>query len=299
MSSYDLKGKSAVVTGAGSGINYALTKYLLEAGCSVMMADIRLRPEAETLLSKYPRSGPVSAIFQPTDASLKAFGQVNIVCNGAGIYEAPSSTFWNSPGISPLAKDDPEGNPGVYQTFAVHTLGPIRLAQLAVDYWLEHREVQGSLFFIASAAAYHHSIHVPLYYASKAAILSFSTSLKHLRLATGIRVATLCPGIVRTPLLDSEYCRGLLLPTDVALTPEDCAAVAMQVLTGPQYGDGNAIEVILAGERDAPRVAVREIPLESLQPAPGLHLDGHHMKQEAEAFLMRLAQKGMRRYLEG
>lgn len=141
---YDVKGKVAIVTSAGSGINHALTNILLQNGCSVVMADLKLRPEAEATLAKYQHqpgdTDKPSAIFHQTDVAdwaqlqnlfdtaLKTYGTVNIVVNGAGIYEPPSSTFWHPPGVSPLAKDEPDCNPGVYQTFAVNTMAPIRLA---------------------------------------------------------------------------------------------------------------------------------------------------------------------------
>ncbi|KAF3344293.1 Maltose permease MAL61 [Verticillium dahliae VDG2] len=44
-------GKYAVITGAGSGINLAFAKQLLERGCSVLIGDLALRPEAEALLA--------------------------------------------------------------------------------------------------------------------------------------------------------------------------------------------------------------------------------------------------------
>ena len=175
-----------------------------------MIADVKLRPEAQQLLDAWAitdGSRP-AAYFHKTDisdwaqisslweSSLKKFGQIDIVCNGAGIYEPPSSTFWNSPGVSPLAGDKPDASPGVYQTFSVNTMGPIRLAQIAIDYWLENRNVEGNLLWIASLGGYVHSLQTPLYFASKAAIISFVKSLSSLRKRFNIRNAAVCPGAV-------------------------------------------------------------------------------------------------------
>lgn len=153
---YDLPGKIAIVTGAGSGINLATTKLLLQAGTSVVLADLRLRPEAEELVAQYPHApdhsagkttDKPSAVFIKTDvvdwAQLRAlfdgavdkFGRVDIVINGAGLFEPPSSSFWFNPDHSALAEDSADCNPGVYKSFAVNTMAPIRLAQIAVDYW--------------------------------------------------------------------------------------------------------------------------------------------------------------------
>ena len=121
MASWDVKGKFAIVTGAGSGmsfsrvhagcrqlillyaigINHAFAEQLLNAGCSVIFADIALRPEAEATISKFPhpaKDGKPSAVFHRMDQSdwsqiaatwdfaLQTFGRVDLLCPGAGIW---------------------------------------------------------------------------------------------------------------------------------------------------------------------------------------------------------------------
>jgi 3-hydroxybutyrate dehydrogenase len=99
MSLNDFSGKTAIVTGGGSGISLAFTLRLLEAGCDVIVADLALSPEAEAL-NKYTETP--RAIFQKTDvtdwaqldAAFKAahvyFGRIDIVCTGAGLSEPVS-----------------------------------------------------------------------------------------------------------------------------------------------------------------------------------------------------------------
>lgn len=99
MSLSDLNGKTALVTGGGSGISLAFALRLLEAGCNVLVADLALSPEAEAL-NKYTESP--KAIFQKTDVTdwaqldaafkttLDAFGSLDIVCPGAGLSEPVS-----------------------------------------------------------------------------------------------------------------------------------------------------------------------------------------------------------------
>lgn len=83
---------------------------LLEAGASVVLADVKLTSDAEATVAKYPhpppRAGQPSAIYHETDisdwsqitslweTSLKIFPRIDIVVNGAGVYEPPSSSFW-------------------------------------------------------------------------------------------------------------------------------------------------------------------------------------------------------------
>jgi NAD(P)-dependent dehydrogenase (short-subunit alcohol dehydrogenase family) len=102
MSLNDLNGKTAIVTGGGSGISLNFTLRLLEAGCNVVVADLALSPEADAL-KKYTETP--KAIFQNTDvtdwaqldAAFKtaheAFGRIDIVCTGAGLSEPVSNAL--------------------------------------------------------------------------------------------------------------------------------------------------------------------------------------------------------------
>lgn len=212
MSTYSVSSKIAIVTGAGSGIGHALSRLLLSAGCSVVIADLKLRPEAEQTLAEYPHPastpGSPSAIFYPTDVAnwmhltslwetaIKTLGRVDLVVSVAGIYEPPSSNFWKPPGISPDSRDPADATTGQYTTFAVNQIAPIRLAQMAIDYWTQHRDIQGNYLAVASMAAYLHSVETPFYMASKAALVSFVKSLGSIRDLLDIRMSAVCPGPV-------------------------------------------------------------------------------------------------------
>lgn len=99
--SHSIKFKTAIVTGAGSGINLAFAQRLLEGGCNVLFADISLRPEAQKVVNAHthPQASLGRAVFQETDVrdwkqlermferAEVEFGDVQIVCPGAGVYE--------------------------------------------------------------------------------------------------------------------------------------------------------------------------------------------------------------------
>lgn len=121
-------GKTALVTGAGSGrwllscliclathvrflalgINLCFARLLVEKGCNVAIADIKLRAEAQELVDRYGASRP-GVIFIKTDVAHwdqlqhamdvceASFGEIDIVCPGAGIFE-PVSRVLNGVG---------------------------------------------------------------------------------------------------------------------------------------------------------------------------------------------------------
>ncbi|KAH8775359.1 putative short chain dehydrogenase/ reductase [Diaporthe sp. PMI_573] len=150
---YPVNGKVAIVTGAGSGIGHALTKLLLSGGCSV---------------------AHLTSLWETT---IKLFSRVNIVVSVAGVYEPPSSSFWNPPGISPESQDQPDISLSQYNTFA-------------------HQDIQGNYLAVASMAAYLHSVETPFYMASKAALISFVKSLGPLHDLFSTRVSAVYPGPV-------------------------------------------------------------------------------------------------------
>lgn len=94
---FQVAGKTALITGAGSGICLSFAKLLLQKRCNVVLVDLALRPEAEHLLETY--TSGTRAIFQRTDVTSwsqlrrafdvaeEQFGGTDIVCPGAGVYE--------------------------------------------------------------------------------------------------------------------------------------------------------------------------------------------------------------------
>ena len=88
-------GKVAVVTGAGSGIGFALANALAGAGCSIVLADVQddaledatakiseLGVDTLAVKTDVSKVGQVEALAQ---ATIDRFGAVHVVCNNAGV----------------------------------------------------------------------------------------------------------------------------------------------------------------------------------------------------------------------
>ncbi|KAK2602294.1 hypothetical protein N8I77_008841 [Diaporthe amygdali] len=270
---FTVSGKTAIVTGAGSGINLSFAALLLSRNCNVVLADLALRPEAETLIGKYSNatSSP-RAVFVKTDVTswpalsnmfsvaLSEFGDVDIVCPGAGVYEPHWSNFWHPPGSSE-SKDAIDGEPGHYALLDINLSHPIRVTQLALSHWLHPspgRAVvspsnQKRIIHISSVASYMANLNCPIYGASKFAITGFVRSLAPLDEKHGIRVNAVAPGVVRTPLWLEHPEKMTYLDTDDGwVTPDEVAVAMLQCVENSNLVGGTIFEVGKNNTRSVP-----------------------------------------------
>lgn len=196
----DLSGKVAVVTGAASGIGYALAERWVSEGMKVVLADIE-EDALEKAADKLGESGKVVAV--PTDVSLagsvddlarqaESFGQVRIVCNNAGVAGVSARPGW-------------EKSAREWQwVLDVNLWGVINGIRAFMPGMVERN--QGTIVNTASVAGL-----LPLpfgtpYAASKHAVVGISLSIRQEleMLGSSVRVSVLCPGWIRTNVATSE-----------------------------------------------------------------------------------------------
>ncbi|KAJ6443936.1 NAD-dependent 15-hydroxyprostaglandin dehydrogenase [Purpureocillium lavendulum] len=281
----DLQGKAALITGGGSGINLAFAQLLLEHGCSVIIGDLALQPEAQALVDKYtttttPPPAPASsssssppprAIFHRTDvtsfpqlsslfaAAVAAFPPpaLAVVVAGAGIFEPPGSSFWSPPrtDTNPASpsRDDADAEPGAFASLSVNLIAPMRLAQLAIAHWARHGVVGASFVAVSSIAGHTASPTYPFYFASKHGLHGFVRSMGMLRDAVGIRFGAVAPGAVKTKIFTGDPSKADLASGTVNWIPASAVAAAMlRLVVDPALGDGTILEVLHSGTRVVP-----------------------------------------------
>jgi len=206
--------KTAIVTGAGSGINYCFAKLLLENGCNVVIADLSLRPEAQELVSKYSSKGPFS-------------------------------NFWYPPG-QPPSRDD--ASLSRYALIDINLAHPIRTTQLAIAYFISQKK-PGVITHISSIAAQNPFLPAPIYVATKHAISGFVRSLAELENPPAplpkIRVNGVAPGVIKTPLWTEhpEKLKMINPEFDDWATPEEVAEALLDLVQKPEYVGGTILEV--------------------------------------------------------
>ncbi|MGH2662483.1 MAG: SDR family NAD(P)-dependent oxidoreductase [Actinomycetota bacterium] len=188
LSAFDLSGRTAVVTGGGSGIGRATGEVLGAAGANVVLGDIDEDAAAETVRSITDAGG--KALAQWTDITSKAdidalvsravseFGRLDAMCNIAGV---PADG---------LLMDVSEAD--VDRLVALNVKGTLFGCQAAVR--AMEGQGSGSIVNVASAAIDIAAPSYGLYAMTKAAVAQLTKTLALEVAKQGIRVNTIAPG---------------------------------------------------------------------------------------------------------
>jgi NAD(P)-dependent dehydrogenase (short-subunit alcohol dehydrogenase family) len=193
----ELAGKTAFVTGGASGIGLALGRGFAEAGMKVMLADIEadvLATAVDSLRGIGPDvrgvacdvTDPVS-VEHAAKASFEAFGNVHVVCNNAGVggaFDGFSLDNWR-------------------WVLDVNVMGVMHGIRTFMPHIQAHGE-GGHIVNTASMAGMMTGLGFNPYSASKFAVVSMSEGLAVQLRPLGIGVSVLCPGFVRTRIMESD-----------------------------------------------------------------------------------------------
>ena len=189
-----LDGKTAVITGGSSGIGLAAAKIFVDEGAYVFIAG-RRQSELDKANAKIGRNvTTVQADVAKLDDLDRLFGQVKAQKGGLDIVVA-SAGFVE---MAPMAAVTPEHYD---KTFAINARGAFFTVQKAVPLMRDG----GSIVLVSSGV---HMKGIPFYAtygATKAALRSFARSMAAELKDRAIRVNTLSPGAVDTPIIDGQF----------------------------------------------------------------------------------------------
>jgi NAD(P)-dependent dehydrogenase (short-subunit alcohol dehydrogenase family) len=192
-----LKGKTAVVTGAGSGIGRSIAIALADAGTNVVVADLQegaAAAVAEELRARGVRSLAVTcdvsqhaSVVRLADQAYGAFGTVDVLCNNAGTSWRPFRSVLDA------TLEDWRHILDINLWGVIHGLD-VFLPRMRKQPGEKHVVNTGSI-----AAIFPNEGHAP-YSASKAAVVSISEVIASELAPYGFGVTALCPGSVPTNL---------------------------------------------------------------------------------------------------
>ncbi|HEY5993429.1 MAG TPA: SDR family oxidoreductase [Gallionellaceae bacterium] len=185
---------NVVISGASSGIGLALARHYLERGAKVA-ALARRGSLLEELTNHYPGRVHVVALDVRDAAALQAAASEIIARNGA-----PDLVIANA-GVSHGTLTDDLADASVFQDIMdTNVLGMVKTFQP----FLAPMRVakRGTLVGIASVAGFRGMPGSGAYSASKAAAITYLESLRVDLRDSGIKVITICPGYIKTPMTD-------------------------------------------------------------------------------------------------
>lgn len=199
----DIAGKTAIVTGGASGLGEATVERYIADGANVAIFD--LNQEAGTALAD--AHGDSAAYFNVNvteeesvqvaiDQVIEKFGALHIASNFAGIGSACKT--YGRKGPHPL--------PDYMKVIMVNQIGTFNVTRLAAEKMAQNEPLnddgnRGVIINTASVAAYEGQIGQVAYSASKGAIVSMTLPMARDLASYGIRVNTIVPGLIHTPLL--------------------------------------------------------------------------------------------------
>jgi NADP-dependent 3-hydroxy acid dehydrogenase YdfG len=242
-----LEGKSAIVTGASSGIGAAIARALVAAGARVAVGARRVErlealgaAQALELDVTDPKS---TSGF--VDSALRELGGLDILVNNAGLALG-RDRFWDS---------SEEDDATVIET---NVLGLLRMTRLCV----QHIRDGGHIVNVGSIAGRQAYENAAVYVASKFAVRGFTYALREDLLGRPIRLTLVDPGLVESEFStvrfrgDAQQAKQVYERVE-PLTPDDIAECVVFALTRPLHVNVDEI-VIKALAQASPARIVRD-----------------------------------------
>jgi NAD(P)-dependent dehydrogenase (short-subunit alcohol dehydrogenase family) len=195
----DLAGRTAFVTGAASGIGLGIATALAQAGVKVMLCDIEEEALAKAVADLKARTnGDVDGVRADVslkqelqaaaDATVARYGRVHILVNNAGVGGSGGYGDWTDAGWS--------------WTLGVNLMSVVWGFEIFGPLIEVHGE-GGQIVSTASIAGLISGGN-PIYAVSKYAVVALSEGLRTVLAPRGIGVSVLCPGIIRTQIMNSR-----------------------------------------------------------------------------------------------
>jgi NAD(P)-dependent dehydrogenase (short-subunit alcohol dehydrogenase family) len=204
---------SALVTGGSSGIGLAIARMLHDEGFSLTLAS-RTPEKVKAAAAELGAHAVAADVSKAEDCTrvveehVDREGGLDVLVNSAGI------------GIASRLEDAQLRH--IDRQLAINLRGLMLVTQAAIPHL---RKTKGWIVNLASIAGTQPVPILPIYAASKAAVISLTRSLNDDLDDDGVRAIALCPGFVDTPMAEFTGMQG-----DEMIQPEDCAEVVRMCL---------------------------------------------------------------------
>lgn len=198
------QGNTILMTGGGSGIGRALAQRFHDEGNSVIVAGRTLANLQETIAGRANMHALTVDVNDPASIerfasdAISQFPAINILFNNAGVMQREDISHKTDVSVAE-------------QTIITNLFGPLRLTNALIDHLTA--QADAAIINTTSGLAFVPLISTPSYSASKAALHSWTVSLRE-QLRGKIEVIELAPPAVRTELTPGQSTRENYMPLD-------------------------------------------------------------------------------------
>jgi short-subunit dehydrogenase len=204
---------SALVTGGSSGIGLAIAKMLRAEGYAVTLAS-RTAEKVEAAAAELGAHAIAADVSQAEDCARVVEEHVE--------RERGLDVLVNSAGIGIAGRVEDAQLKHIDRQLAINVRGLVLVTQAAIPHL---RKTKGWIVNLASIAGIQPVPILPIYAATKAAVISLTHTLNHDLDGDGVRAIAICPGFVDTPMAEFAGLKG-----EEMIQPEDCAEVVRMCL---------------------------------------------------------------------
>ena len=191
---FSLAGRTAIVTGAATGIGEAIATRLAEAGATVAVVDLNL-PGAQQVAGALPNASfaieadvaVAASVSRAVDQVLRKTGRIDILVNNAGIA-GPAAFIWEQ------TDEDWQRN------IAINLTGVFNFCRAVIPHMRSRS--YGRIVNVASIAGKEGNPRMTPYSATKAGVIGLTKSLGKEVATDGICVNAVTPAVVQTQILD-------------------------------------------------------------------------------------------------
>jgi NAD(P)-dependent dehydrogenase (short-subunit alcohol dehydrogenase family) len=205
-SEFDLEGRVYAVTGGGRGLGLSMAQALIEAGAKVYCLDRLETPHSDFLTAQEKAEREYGSSLEYIRIDVRNDIEVNNVFSAIATQNERLDGLIAAAGINHLQSALEHSQQALEDVMSINFNGVFNSATAAARQMFKYQQ-KGSILLVASMSGLiaNKGMTSPVYNASKAAVIQLSRSLAMEWGRHGIRVNSLCPGHIITPMVDKVF----------------------------------------------------------------------------------------------